>query len=59
MESGDDPRNIPQRSTTLWDDPTSCESSKTQNAESNTESTILRIIASLFMRWVGDQNDVK
>ena len=59
MESGDDSINILEQSTTSLDNPTNYESLKTRNAELDTESPILGLITSLFMRWLGDQNDVK
>ena len=59
METIDDSINIPEWSTTSLDDPTSYDSSNTQNAELDTESLVLKLIASSFMHWVDDQNDVK
>ena len=59
MESGDDSRNTPKQSTTSLDNPTNYESLKTRNVELDIESLIPGLIASLCMRWVDDQNDVK
>ena len=59
MEGGDDSQNILERSTTSLDDPTSYESLKSRNAELDIESLIPILIASSFMCWVDDQNDVK